>query len=133
MLLDQFCYPGFPNMNELFCILGFRCLSRYQFLEYVEACVFDIRCNFVERVFKDIIDTPENIQTKLQLVTYLPKEIAHSIIKGWNHAIGNRYLMQQIKIPSEILHYNMNISEMENEDFVQNEDFVPLRSLLRSH
>ena len=130
MLLDQICYPGFPNMNELFFLLGFRCLSRYQFMEYMNACVFEVNTNLVQRVVKELLDTFDNIGLKHQLISKLSKENAYGILKEWNNASSNRYLSQQLtaKLPSQIIHHNMNLSEMAE----NGEDFVPLRTLLES-
>lgn len=131
VIFDELSHPSFPRLNDLLCFLGFRSLTRHQFQEYLDAHVFVIDCNFVSQVVVEIPDLPVNVAVKQKLIACLSKEDANFVLKYWGHPTASRYLAQHImlKLPSEAMHYNLNISEEQSEI---SEAFVPLRTLLQA-
>lgn len=131
-LTDQLCYPSIPNIKQLLCYYGFRCLSTYQFFQYVDACIIQIDEDFVRRVIDEIPTDNNDKENKLQfkMISYLSKEKAHVLLKEWNTEAGNIYLAKNIlsHIPSDSVHYNTGFLD-ESEGC---EDFIPLRTLLDS-
>ena len=117
-------------MNSIFTILAFRCLSRHQFFEYLDASMLEVDLQIVRRFLNDLDNSIENAAVKLQLMSQLSKENALVLLKEWGNTKGNRVLANQImsKLSSEEMHYSSSVAEIDE----STEDFVPLSTLLRS-
>ena len=130
---DQLCFPGFHNMNQVFCLLGFRYLSRYQFSQYLEAKIFDIYPGFVKRVLCEVPNDEEYLKMKIQIASCLGKEDAISALKVWDHPIGNRYIAQQHISRVNVDNTTFSLGGAPTSfDEEPSEQFVPLHTLIEA-
>lgn len=129
VILDQLCYPRLPRMANLLTTMGFRCLSRGQFFSYLDAEVFNVDLNWVRYVVRELLDTPENLQVKENLIMRLTKAEAQKILVEWNHPVGNQYLAKQLlpRLSNDMTNVKM-LEELQNQR--RDDQFVPLETLI---
>ncbi|XP_066929798.1 gamma-secretase-activating protein-like [Clytia hemisphaerica] len=132
VICDQLCYPQLNRMNDLLCSLSFRSLRRFQFVRYVDACVFKVNINFVRRVIKEVPENNEKSQLIEILLGKLSKTEVQKILLEWNNPIGRKYLSEYVswKMPFNEIHTpnNTNFEQV----FPNGDEFMPLKTLLHA-
>ena len=129
----QLCCPVFPGMSTIFITLGYRCLSKPLFLQYLDADVFNPTEEFVNRLLIEVPDEGDNVSIKVHVITRLPKEAAKRVLAHWNHPVAKRFLSQQLVIRysgSDVQETNIQLQHHHEEHIP--DQFLPLATFLRS-
>jgi len=128
LLVEELCLPRFPGMKSIFFILGVRCLSREQFLQYLNAYVFEITVELAIRIVNEISNVTDD--WKYKCLSHLSKEQAYQVLQEWDNYSAKRYLAQLtiLKVPSEPVFPTSNSSEFQDNI----ESFIPTETLLEA-
>jgi len=132
VICDHLCYPQLPCMNDLLSTLSFCCLSRRQFVAYLEAQVIQVDINWVRRAIQELPVNDTNASFIHDLVKRLSKADAQKVLLEWNHPLGNRYLSEYIagKMPFAAIHASYNNSV--NFEMTGDDEFIPLKTFLQA-
>ncbi len=132
----QLSYPEFRDMSNVFISLAYRCLPLHLFMQYLNASVFTVRPEFVQRFVMEVPDTEELVPVKIELASRLPKQLAKAVLINWKHPVANRFIAQELvsRYDCENLSAPGNSMAVESQRASEQETerFLPLETFLRA-
>ncbi|XP_074619481.1 gamma-secretase-activating protein-like isoform X2 [Acropora palmata] len=102
-LVERFCtavtelrFPLPANFRSYMTCLGFRCLDRRMFLQYVDNGVIHLRKGFISRLVDEFDGEREEQDLVFQIICRLKHASAKEALLRWEHPVKARYLSQRL-------------------------------------
>eukprot|EP01126_Amoeba_proteus_P022235 TRINITY_DN22528_c0_g1_i1.p1 TRINITY_DN22528_c0_g1~~TRINITY_DN22528_c0_g1_i1.p1 ORF type:complete len:194 (-),score=53.96 TRINITY_DN22528_c0_g1_i1:160-741(-) len=127
--LEELWFPFPKKFREEFTLLGYGCLDRSLFLQFVEHGILEVTFQFVKSVLKTLSDTDQDRIFKYLLLSQLPLEEGIALLELDTSSLDRHYrsnFLVEFKLRNQRTNYKffMDMEKMEKASFLPLEIFL---------
>eukprot|EP01126_Amoeba_proteus_P063857 TRINITY_DN8858_c0_g1_i3.p1 TRINITY_DN8858_c0_g1~~TRINITY_DN8858_c0_g1_i3.p1 ORF type:complete len:213 (-),score=37.02 TRINITY_DN8858_c0_g1_i3:214-852(-) len=127
--LEELWFPFPKRFREQFTSLGYKCLDRSLFLQFVDHGILEVTLRFAKHVLKTLTDTHEDRIFKYLLLSQLPIEEGIALLELDVSSLDKNYrsnFLVEYKLRNQQTNYN-STTDMEK---MEKASFLPLEIFL---